>query len=82
MKDKETCQRFYQEAEREGISFGGVKPTSKESTDLLALLPIGEICYVGWAGHMCYHHGDAAGIIRIDYEKYVGNEEDYIISKN
>ncbi len=81
MKDEETCRRFYQEAEREGILFGGGKPTNKEPTDLVALLPEGGICYVGWAGHMCYYHGGMKGVIRIDYAKYANGENDYIISK-
>ena len=47
MKDKETCLRFYRDAEAEGITFGGAKPTEKEPSDIIALLPSGEICYVG-----------------------------------
>jgi len=81
MKDKETCRRFYQDAEQEGITFCGEKPTNKETTDIVALLPDGDICYVGWAGHMCYHHGGVEGVIRIDYAKYVAGNEDYIINK-
>ena len=81
MKDKETCKRFYQDAEREGITFCGEKPTEKETTDIVALLPDGDICYVGWAGHMCYHHGGMDGVMRIDYAKYVTGDEDYIIIK-
>ncbi len=81
MKDQETCQRFYQDAEREGITFGGEKPTIKEITDIVALLPEGEICYVGWAGHMCFHHGGIEGVIRIDYAKYVSGDDDFFIIK-
>jgi len=78
MKDRETCQRFYRDAEKEGITFCGSTPTSKETTDIVALLPEGEICYVGWAGHMCYHNC-TEGVLRINYAKYVNNEADYII---
>lgn len=81
MKDKETCQRFYQEAEQEGITFCGKKPTNKETTDIVALLPEGEICYVGWAGHMCFHNGGISGVVRIDYAKYADGEDDFIIIK-
>ena len=81
MKDKETCRRFYQDAEQEGITFCGEHPTEKETTDIVALLPDGDICYVGWAGHMCYHHGGMDGVMRIDYAKYVTGDEDYIIIK-
>ena len=78
MKDKDTCLRFYRNAEAEGITFGGAKPTEKETTDIVALLPNGEICYVGWAGRMCYHNCKT-GVIKIDYEKYSLGENDYLI---
>ena len=76
----EICKRFYENAEAEGITFGGKLPTTKEPTDLIALLPSGEICYVGWAGHMCYHNS-TEGVLRIDYAKYINDEADYIIRK-
>lgn len=69
MKDPDTCRKFYRDAEAEGITFGGVPPTHKETDDIIALLPSGEICYVGWAGRMCYH-GCKEGVVRIDYDKY------------
>ena len=80
MKDEGICRRFYQDAEAEGITFGGDKPTEKEPTDIIALLPEGEICYVGWAGHMCYHNCKE-GVIRIDYEKYANGDQKYLIEK-
>ena len=79
-KDTNLCKQFYQNAEAEGITFGGTNPTEKEPTDLVALLPIGEICYVGWAGRMCYHNCKE-GVIRIDYEKYINNASEYLIHK-
>lgn len=79
-KDTNLCKQFYKNAEAEGITFGGEQPTTKEPTDLIALLPDGEICYVGWAGHMCYHNC-SVGVTRIDYAKYINNETDYIIRK-
>ena len=79
-KDTNLCKQFYQNAGAEGITFGGTKPTEKEPADLVALLPSGEICYVGWAGRMCYHNSKE-GVVRIDYEKYVSNASDYLIRK-
>lgn len=78
MKDEDTCVRFYRDAEAEGITFGGLKPTEKETTDIIALLPSGEICYVGWAGRMCYHNckGD---VLRIDYAKLISGVKNYLI---
>ena len=58
----------------------GTNPTEHDTTDLVALLPSGEICYVGWAGRMCYHNCKE-GVVRIDYEKYINDEWDYIIHK-
>ena len=77
MKDKDTCRRFYRDAEAEGITFGGEKPTDKETSDIIALLPSGEICYVGWAGRMCYHNC-TNGVIRIDYDKYINGNPFYL----
>ncbi len=79
-KSTDICKTFYENAEAEGIMFGGEKPTTKATTDLVSLLPSGEICYVGWAGHMCYHNC-TEGVIRIDYEKYISCDTDYIIRK-
>lgn len=78
MKDTDTCIRFYTDAEEEGITFCGEKPTEKKPTDIIALLPNGEICFVGWAGHMCYHNCKD-GVIRIDYAKYADGEAEYLI---
>lgn len=79
MKDTETCRRFYQDAELEGIKFGGENPTIKETTDIVALLPECEICYVGWAGHMCFYHVTSENVIKIDYAKYVNYDDEYIM---
>ena len=78
MKDKDTCFRFYQDAEAEGITFSGIKPTEKGTTDLVALLDSGEICYVGWAGRMCYHNCKI-NVLRIDYAKFISGEKDFLL---
>lgn len=80
MRNSDVCKQFYQNAEAEGITFGGAKPTKKGTTDIIALLEDGEICYVGWAGRMCYHNC-TEGVLRIDYEKYLTDKFDYIIRK-
>ncbi len=79
-KDTSICKLFYENAEKEGISFGDKKPIEKETTDLIALLPTNQICYVGWAGRMCYHNCKK-GVIRIDYAKYLTGENGYLITK-
>lgn len=78
MKDEATCRSFFKAAEAEGISFGGTPPTQKETADIIALLPSGEICYVGWAGRMCYHNCKK-GVVRIDYDKYSSGRGKYLI---
>jgi len=79
-KDTTICKLFYENAEKEGISFCGEKPTEKEPTDIVALLPTSEICYVGWAGRMCYHNCKD-GVIRIDYAKYLAGDFPYLITR-
>lgn len=71
--------RFMNDAEQEDITFGdGVKPTERKADDIMSLQADGTICFLGWAGRMCYHHSKDVAI-RIDYEKYVDGAEDYII---
>ena len=71
--------RFLSDAEREGFRFGdGVKPSKREPGDIMALVSKTEICYVGWAGRMCYHNDPNA--IRVDYEKYIDGAENYTLS--
>ena len=78
MSSREVCKQFYEQAAKEGFLLGGINPTYKETTDLVALLPNGGLCYVGWAGRIFYHNYHE-GVIRIDYEKYANGEADYLI---
>lgn len=79
LKSRAIQYRFMSDAEREGITYSNnVKPTQIPAEDIMALQSDGTICFLGWAGHMCYHCGDKAAI-RIDYEKYIDGKEDYII---
>ena len=78
MGSREVCKQFYEQAAKESLLFGGINPTYKETTDLVALLPDGSICYVGWAGRMCYHNYKK-GVIRIDYEKYSTGSDNYLL---
>jgi hypothetical protein len=67
LKDKETAERFLQDAEAEGFTFGGgVKPTDRHWSDLYAIHPDGTLNYVGTNGHIQYGSG-ADGIVRIEY---------------
>lgn len=73
--------RFMSDADREGITFSdGVRATERMSGDIMALLPSGHICFVGWAGHMRFWHGGAS-VVRIDYERYVNGEHPYLVDR-
>ena len=79
LRDKATEYRFISDAEREGITFGdGVKPTERPIDDIMALHDDGTICFLGWAGRIAYHYNKNA-VKRIDYEKYINGDVDYLI---
>lgn len=79
LRSKPIRFRFMANAAMEDITFGdGVPATDREVDDIMALQPNGTICFLGWAGHMCYRHSEGS-VLRIDYEKYIGGAEDYII---
>ena len=81
LKDKATQLRFQSETEKEGITFGdGAKPTDRPVDDIMALKADGTICFLGWAGRMCYHNRREK-IIRVDYVKYITDDVDYVIAK-
>ena len=69
LENEEIAQRFMADSESEGITFSdGIKATKKEHNDIIALLPNGTICYVGFVGKMCRHSSQC---ICIDYEEYI-----------
>ena len=69
MKSKELCKQFYEKAEREGFSFGdGSKPTSKHTSDLVAVCSDKTLCYVTAIGRVGAQ-SDAKNIIVYDCEK-------------
>ena len=69
MKSEEICKRFFAQAEREGFSFGdGSKPTSKHTSDWLAVCPDKKLCYVTAIGRIAVQSG-SKNIIVYDCEK-------------
>ena len=79
LRTKAIQYRFMSDAECEGITFGdGVKATERMVGDIMALLPDGHICFVGWVGRMCYKQGGDS-VLRVDYKKYIDGSPDYII---
>lgn len=72
--------RFSHDADDEGITFDdGEKATERAVDDVMALLPGGTICFLGFVGRICCGSG-SADAIRIDYEKYANGEENYSIN--
>ena len=79
LRSKSIRYRFMADAAMEGITYGdGTPATDREVEDIMALTPDGTICFLGWAGHMCYHLREEH-TLRIDYEKYISDAEDYLI---
>lgn len=81
LRSKSIRYRFMADAAMEGITYGdGVPATDREVEDIMALQSDGTVCFLGWAGHMCYHHSEGS-VLRIDYERYISGAEDYIIQR-
>ena len=79
LRTKAIRYRFMSDATLEGITYGdGVPATDREVDDIMALRPDGTICFLGWAGRMCYHNSKGS-VLRIDYERYIAGSEDYLI---
>ena len=81
LRTKAIRYRFMSDAEREGITYGdGIKATDRIVEDIMALQPDGTICFLGWVGRLCYHHSKNTAI-RIDYERYIDDDQVYIIKE-
>lgn len=86
LKDEMIARRFLQDAENEGFTFGdGEKPTARPGNNLYVVNRDWTISHVGWAGHMAFQSAKYVGeqeLIRVDYERYLSGEEDFVIDKN
>lgn len=80
LRTKAIQYRFMSDADREGITFSdGVKATDRMASDIMALLPDGHICFVGWVGRLCFKQGGDS-VLRVDYEKFIDNMDGYGIA--
>lgn len=71
LRNEEIRKKFMADAEKEGITFGdGVSPTQREVDDIMSLRADGTICYLGWAGRVCFK-SMRENVVRIDYEEYI-----------
>ena len=65
MNSDEICKQFFTQAEREGFTFGGEKPTEKHPSDLIAVLPDKSLCYVDTFGRIAVGSG-AENVVVVD----------------
>ena len=68
MSSDEICKVFFAQAEREGFLFGGEKPTKKEPSDIIAVLPDKRLCYVGTIGRIASRSG-AENVVVVEAEE-------------
>ena len=68
MSSAEICKAFFAQVEKEGFLFGDEKPTAKEPSDIIAVLPDKTLCYVGAIGRMAAGSG-AENVCVIDAEE-------------
>ena len=83
LSNKNVAKIFLQNAESEGFRFGnGKKPTKRKWDDIYALNKDFTINYVGYIGHIAFHHPEVPNnynLIRVDYSAYLSGAEKYII---
>ena len=84
LRNEVIVRKFLKDAENEGFTFGdGVKPTARPGNNLYVVNRDWTISHVGWAGHMAFRSAKRVGeqeLIRVDYEKYLLGEEEYLLS--
>ena len=74
-KDKETETRFLEDAQKEGFRFGDILPTASHPAQIIAIEGMDQLAHVGSVGHMAFQAGACT---RIDYAKYIADEDDFI----
>lgn len=83
LRGNETKRRFLTDAESEGFMFRNwVKPADGPCSNLYVLNDDRTLNYPGCIGHMAFHNPKSwrgKTMIRIDYEKYVSGQDDYMM---
>lgn len=71
LSSEEVCNRFLQDAEKEGFTFcDGVTPTERKGADIYALNQNRTINYVGFIGYIAFQSAKKIGnqkLMKIDY---------------
>lgn len=70
-------KQFMQNAENEGYRFGKTKPTDNGWSNIIALERNKQLSFVGFCGHINFQC-NGGGLTRIDYEKYVKGDKNFI----
>lgn len=73
---QETWDAFVNMAVQEGFLLGGEAPTSAGMDNVIAVCRDGTICYLGWAGRVCYQCNQ---VPRIEFSKFIAGEKNYIV---
>ena len=81
-RTQELCEKFFALAESEGFLFGdGIRPTLKETSDLIVIHSEKRMNYAGFAGRMAFgsgtHKAGEKNLVRVDFAKYLAGDEDY-----
>lgn len=84
LADEKICKKFAEDAEKEGFTIGGKKPTERGVDEIMSLHE-DTIAFVGGVGRMEYMANGGSNadgnFHRVDYAKYKNEETDYIIEK-
>lgn len=79
LRTEKIRQCFIDDATKEGITFGdGVSIAERGIDDIMALNADGTVNFLCWGGRMMWQCGGEQ-IIRVDYERYVDGDGDYLI---
>lgn len=79
LANKDVCQRFLQDAEKEGFTFtDGTNPTQKHTSDIIALNQDATINYLGFVGRVAFQAANRIGnqsLVKIDYREFLKQAE-------
>ena len=86
LANEQIGERFLREAEREGFVFGdGAKPTTRHWSEIMRINNDNTISYIGTMGRIAFKSGigkiGEKRVLKVDYDKYINNTDNYIIDK-
>jgi len=72
----DTQSRFIENATKEGYTFGGhIAPHRSQNNYILAVEKDNTLSHLGLVGMIAFQAGEC---VRVDYQKYIDGEDDYI----